>query len=181
MLTTDAAKVTHVLMVAEANKLELPKNYQNDLKVHDLTTLNRYPEEKFIWVLREDGTHLTPLYLGVDPVWVEGFKSDDRKYYEVDSKRGELRCITHQEACLLINQPPLKELPESLTSLTAEVERILEFNHWRLFRVNETPALNNWSGWKDEFLTANNGLMYHFMNRVIDKREELMKKVQKSG
>jgi len=51
----------HEMLVAEGQRQDLPKHYKNDLLVHDLTTLSDTGTQKFIWVLRECGTHLHPL------------------------------------------------------------------------------------------------------------------------
>lgn len=45
------------LIEREAKKRELPKNYIGDVQ-HDINYLNKYNIFNFIWVLRENGTHL---------------------------------------------------------------------------------------------------------------------------
>ena len=54
-------KAIHSVLVAEAEKQDLPKHYRDDLVVHDLAILADHKTQRFLWVLRECGTHLIPL------------------------------------------------------------------------------------------------------------------------
>ena len=51
----------HSVLVAEAERQSLPKHYRDDLIVHDRAILENNETQRFLWVLRECGTHLIPL------------------------------------------------------------------------------------------------------------------------
>jgi hypothetical protein len=51
----------HSLLVAEAERRNLPEAYQRDVYVHDLDQLKQYQTQEFIWCVRTCGSFLWPL------------------------------------------------------------------------------------------------------------------------
>jgi hypothetical protein len=51
----------HVILIAEANRRNLPEAFQKDLLVHDVNRLQETGSQDFLWVLRTCGTDLFTL------------------------------------------------------------------------------------------------------------------------
>jgi hypothetical protein len=47
-------------MLDEASRVGWPRAYTDDLYLYDRLALEKYSQEKLVWVLREHGTHLYP-------------------------------------------------------------------------------------------------------------------------
>jgi hypothetical protein len=94
----------HALLMAECIRQELPKYYKDDVIVHDLNILLINGTKRFVWMIRESGSHLVPL----DPVdrnyarailkTYQGYT--DAKWYVFDN--GALASITYDGAKNLI-------------------------------------------------------------------------------
>jgi hypothetical protein len=87
------------ILKAEAKRQQLPKSYKSDLTTHDQHTLRRRKEQpkKFVWLLRDCGTHLfyeSSLYAAVTLQYFE--KSKHRHYYIFQD--GQLKKCTMQAA-----------------------------------------------------------------------------------
>lgn len=106
------------LLLAESARTGWPKAFCNDLFLHDLDYLKRYPQEtEMVWILRDHGTHLYPVKLdsrgeaqfvrdtisyhsGDHKLNVADRESDRARYYHLAA--GALTPVSPQEALDLI-------------------------------------------------------------------------------
>ena len=124
------------------------------------------PNREYIWILRDGGTCLIPLYEGIDPVHVENW-SDGRFYHAVDDK---LNSIPKAMAFSLIKEPPFNiKSCTSLPMLVDKMDRLLG-SPWS---QNETFSLHNsstnlasWESWKRAFNESGKQLMVDFIADV---------------
>jgi hypothetical protein len=62
-------------LVEESQRVRMPVLYSNDLYKHDRSILRKWKPRSFIWVVRENGTHLYPLDEGGKPLDARGVKT----------------------------------------------------------------------------------------------------------
>jgi len=87
--------------------------YANDLHVHDRATLERAePTQRFLWILRENGTALFPIAIGHDSAWATYWFRDSYSIrvkplcYLIDpSARNPVRAIDYDRAERLAKEP----------------------------------------------------------------------------
>jgi len=80
------------LMKAESVRVGWPKHYAADLTKHDRRRLSRKDApETFVWILRESGTHLLPIYDG----WADATLKHVGQVYVYD---GTLQLVTVERA-----------------------------------------------------------------------------------
>lgn len=63
------------VLVGESQRVRMPLHYSNDLYKHDRSILRRSKPRSFIWVVRENGTHLYPLDEGGKPLDARAIKT----------------------------------------------------------------------------------------------------------
>lgn len=63
------------VLVEESQRVRMPRLYSNDLYKHDRSILRKWKPRSFVWVVRENGTHLYPLDEGGKPLDARGIKT----------------------------------------------------------------------------------------------------------
>lgn len=63
------------VLVEESQRVRMPLHYSNDLYKHDRSILRKWKPRSFIWVVRENGTHLYPLDEGGKPLDARAIKT----------------------------------------------------------------------------------------------------------
>jgi len=63
------------VLVEESQRVRMPRLYSNDLYKHDRSILRKWKPRSFIWVVRENGTHLYPLDKAGKPVDARALKT----------------------------------------------------------------------------------------------------------
>ena len=168
-------EMLHRSMIDLANHLNRPEHYADDLLVHDLDVLKKYPESDFVWVLRTNGTHLFPLCTGVDPSWLERVAKDKENYcFHIRPTHGNsISKISNDQAINLINELPMKSMPLQVDQLKKKVSAVLSHCHFGVF-VQPQISTDDWGAWYEYFRINNLSLMAHFMRRAIHHRDSLL-------
>lgn len=151
------------LLNAISDKQDLPKHYRGDLAL-DANTIANYPKgTKFLWVLRENGTVLMPLNIGVDEqtvlYWLDGIGGDMRYFHIVGEN---IREITDKNVRELVIQLPRDFSEEG-------VNRILSFRHWGIFHPPQFPAVrSSWGDWLKWFRNHEIKIMARYLEGAIN-------------
>lgn len=97
-------------MKAVAKQLDLPKHYKSDLDF-DRKTLLAQPLEatKYIWILREHGTNMVPLWDDMKQLWATEYttgacSSNTTRFFLIDTARHCVEPISAEKVELLIHQ-----------------------------------------------------------------------------
>ena len=169
-------KLTHITldelsnrMMDISNNLELPKLFKEDL-VADMKILNRFNKQPKIWSLRETGTVLVPVGMGVDPVYVSNYTYNSTFFY-IDSDMSIVQ-IESKEALTRINQAPIA-LNRSMSSqeLYSAVDGVLtegcDYGIWGVFERAKKENFDCWSEWLTYFQNSGNKVMINFMAEAL--------------
>ncbi|WP_282109340.1 hypothetical protein [Shewanella algicola] len=137
---------------------------------HDEMLLNRdlidHPNREYLWILRDDGTCLIPLYEGVDPMFVK-YWPDNFYYHVVEDK---LNAIPEALALSLIHEPPFNV--NSCTTLSVLVDKMSRLLNEpsaqnEIFNIDgQKTSQSSWSQWKETFEFCGNELMVEFIEKV---------------
>lgn len=88
---TSLPRQQYDLLCRESARIRLPIHYSDDLHKHDKASLSESKPNKFIWIVREMGTHLIPLDTrGKPPAggdWFLGVVDHNRREFEGGSVR----------------------------------------------------------------------------------------------
>jgi hypothetical protein len=155
-----------------------PVNERGDLS-SDEVLLKRAaietPNREYIWVLRESGTCLIPLYEGIDPIHVEHW-SEGLFYHVVGNK---LNSIPKEMAFNLVNEPPFNvNACTSLPILVDKMDRVLcsPWSQNEMFSLNnDNTHIASWESWKKAFDESGNQLMVEFIANVQRQAATLTK------
>lgn len=156
-------------ILQESEQHGWPLNHRGDLESDEILLKRaemENPNRQYIWILRDNGTCLIPLYEGIDPVHVENW-SEGIFYHAVEDK---LNSIPKEMAISLIKEPPFSlKSCTSLPILVDKMDRLLG-SPWS---QNEIFSLNNdstnaasWESWKKAFNESGNQLMVDFIADV---------------
>lgn len=163
------AQVIYSKIKKESEKTGWPVNHRGDIESDELLLKRaalETPHREYIWILRDSGTCLIPLFEGIDPVHVSNW-SDGLCYHAIEDK---LNSIPKEMALSLIQEPPFSI--KSCTSLPILVDKMshLLSSPWSR---NEMFSLNNdktnpasWESWKKAFNESGNQLMVDFITNV---------------
>jgi hypothetical protein len=162
----------------ESEKTGWPVNHRGDIESDEMLLKRsalETPHREYIWILRDRGTCLIPLFEGIDPVHVENW-SEGLFYHAIDDK---LNSIPKAMAFSLIQEPPFNI--KSCTSLPFLVDKMMRLLDSPWSR-NEMFSLNNdntneasWGAWKNAFDESGNKLMVEFIANVQRQAATLTK------
>ncbi|WP_345860787.1 hypothetical protein [Shewanella algae] len=126
------------------------------------------PTSEFVWVLRDYGTGLIPLYSGINPLFL-GDKEQETKYCHIHGE--EVEEIEYAKAKLLISKPPFSLKHMSMGQITDSMHKLLS-NTWmqtESFHTNLCSTdISSWASWREIFNDNGNEMMVSFMTKVID-------------
>lgn len=152
-------------MTAESNRLNLPIVYKDDLKV-DLETLTRFADKgikQFLWQLREGGSVLIPVGLGVNPVYVSfwhnaGYPTSPY-LISIDDGKSSIEPISIEKMLNIVHRKPHGQVEDI-------IKRGCDLNIWGLWN---TPSFESFSvaGWLDYFQYAGNKLMVDLIKQHL--------------
>lgn len=129
--------------------------------------LTEHPNREYIWILREDGTCLIPLYEGIDPVFVK-YWPNNFYFHVVEDK---LNAIPEEMALSLIGELPFNiNSCSSLSSLVEKMSRLLNepSSQNQIFDIDgQKTTLSSWKQWQETFDFCGNTLMVEFMDKAI--------------
>lgn len=94
-------------MMAVARQLDLPKHYKTDLEL-DGKTLRLAGATRYLWILREHGTNMAPLWDGRVPLWATEYttgacSSNTTRFFLIDTARHCVEPISVEKIELLIH------------------------------------------------------------------------------
>lgn len=141
----------------------LPIYYRSDIDI-DASVIERYPgDTEFAWLLKEAGTVIMPLRMGVPAYtclhWVAD-KDGQQRYFHI--KQGKIRSITQAVLERLVNEAPTGYSDD-------QVNQILSMRHWGTFHPPEFPAERSaWQSWLKWFRRHDHGLMIRYLERAIE-------------
>lgn len=159
-------------MQAVSDEIGYPRHFKSDLDV-DFNLVEKYHGSQMIWLLREHGTVMVPLKMGVDPVMITGWMEKGNTFpFLVDTSSGEVTPLSAQEAIEVVNKPPIELNREaSKENLIEKVNGILEKGCengiWGLFQKPIFDEFETWSAWLAYFRSTNNAVMIDFMAKAI--------------
>lgn len=92
---TNMAKKQFDALCKEADKIQMPVAYTNDLFKHDRAYLTEAKPERFIWIVRPWGTHLIPLDVGGLPLSKRQFENAkaELEYHQKEAMGGAIRKV----------------------------------------------------------------------------------------
>jgi hypothetical protein len=156
----------------------LPKAYTGDFGL-DLDLLRAVADDctHAVWLLRDCGTVLVPLNLGIDPVyityWLWGNHDQTVKAYLLHLEIGLVEPITFDRAESLVNRPPAHiQATDSSEAIYQAVNDVLErgcrLRVWGVFNPPESvESIGGWQAWQAYFSNSGNRLMADFMGKAI--------------
>jgi len=161
-------------MLSCCNDQAMPQHYAVDVS-DDLALLNTIPAQNFVWLIREHGTNLLPVGMGVDPIHIEYYlKAVSRRavfLITTDAVSGEhITPISPKAALELIYQQPALSLA-SPVEVWDQVRKVLEtgIQHgwWSMFyppkNVHEHEGIK---GWLEYFTQSRNPVMQDFLRKA---------------
>lgn len=169
-----AIKTLHDQMKELAIELSLPKLHAEDLDV-DLCILQKYKDHEYVWLLREAGTILLPLKIGVDYHLFEHYTPRSSELFHIDASGETITSITVDRVLELGKLKPLCDTLWStdVDQFDTQVETLLGYRHWNgPFTTPEIPT-NQWGDWLKYFRDIDQTVMIEFMENAIDYRKSL--------
>lgn len=168
MNTNSSEKMFELLQAEVVKNPGLLVHYQSDLEV-DKIILEAYPNSEFVWVLRECGTAMIPLYKGVDSThityWVKEEKS---KFFHLT--RTEIKEISRENASFLAEKPPFNPaLCDDAETLLEMVNAVLSDGHERGWWESNGKS---WAEMENKFSNSSNKVMAKFLFDAIECRYE---------
>lgn len=156
-------------ILQESEQHGWPLNHRGDLESDEILLKRaemENPNRQYIWILRDNGTCLIPLYEGIDPVHVENW-SEGIFYHAVEDK---LNSIPKEMAISLIKEPPFSlKSCTSLPILVDKMDRLLgsPWSQNEIFTLNnDSTNVASWESWKRSFNESGNQLMVDFIADV---------------
>lgn len=133
----------------------------DELKAFDLS---------FIWVLRENGTVLVPLYRGFNPSLITYIAKKRGNRFFLIKSNGEITQIEAAKAVELISIPPFRVTAYSDDALAAQVTKLLSTPRLNssVFTCNHLK-FDDFTGWHDWFVSNKNNLMAGLMAQVVTR------------
>ncbi len=160
-------------MQLAAEKNNLPVVFKNDLE-QDYRILQNHNTD-FIWLLRTGGTVLTPIGVGVEPVYITYWKYQNHGQrvipFLVNKSAGYIEKIAMERAEKLILQLP-SQLNTFMSSdaIVQKVQSVLEEGKkkkiWGTF-VSPDIEISDWSEWLNFFILSDNELMKVYLQRAM--------------
>ena len=83
--------LTMCLIIRDAQKSGLLQAYEKDFNVHDYNAIANDNPDKFIWIIRENGTHLFPIEKGKEGKQIMAVMVGTLRYYEHDVHKGKAK------------------------------------------------------------------------------------------
>lgn len=174
MLTQKETLETLALNILATSKREsLPNAYHRDI-ASDIETLNRFQNDT-IWILRDAGTVIAPLYMGIEPVyvtyWLNGKDSKAKTF--LIKKTGHIEKISFEQAEKLIHAAPAEITSfQTTTQIYNTVNTVLQDGIdngiWGIFdKPSSIPSVGDIYDWLEYFSHHKNAVMVDFMSKAI--------------
>ncbi|ENP8454731.1 hypothetical protein ACEI25_001355 [Photobacterium damselae] len=156
-----------------SDNVNLPQYYKEDID-RDFKILCKYGSgKKYIWLLRNSGSLLFPLKVGLNTNYIDVYLKGDQtaRCFYVDSSNSDLVELTHDKTTALINELPIcVNNYDNATSLIAAIERILSDSN-----VTDKPFMKAemgttaiyWNDWVNWF-NGDNDVMCKLMSNAIN-------------
>lgn len=168
---------THQKLVEIAKSKSMPEIYCSDIEM-DLGILNKFTDKSFVWVLRDSGTTLLPLGIGVDPGYLVPYADQQSKskttkifFYHIDFN-GDVKLIDHKEALSLINKKPSFLGASTIEEIIDQTNAVLSFGKdfgiWGIFNKPKFE-IRDWKSWHKFFRSAGNQPMTEFLDEAFAK------------
>ncbi|QIR16343.1 hypothetical protein [Shewanella aestuarii] len=166
-------------MTEISNSFDMPKAYKEDLNI-DFSLIKQAETQsnstEYVWILRENGTCLIPLYCGANPVHVSAWESSDYHYFHIAG--ANVNQINFKFALSLANEFPFNPTKvTSMSQLMADMDRLLSGSivQSSAFEVvHLTTSLSSWSDWQKWFASTKNTMMAEFMIKAIKQHKLLI-------
>lgn len=172
MINLNQYKTTNELadeMRAISNEINLPLYFKEDLEI-DIKALDRYENIPKIWSLREAGSVLVPLNLGVDPVYVTHYMKDSVFFY-IDSNLNINKLDSSKAKELIMKAPAILNRKMTKTEVFDVVDGVLnkgaKYGVWGIFKPITKESFSSWKEWLNHFQSSGNKVMIDFMAEAI--------------
>lgn len=160
-------------ILATSQRESLPNAYHRDI-ASDIETLNRI-ENDSIWILRDAGTVIAPLYMGVEPVYVTYWlnSADSKTKTFLIKKSGHIEKISFEQAEKLIHAAPAEissfQTPTQIYNIVNTVlQNGIDNGIWGIFdKPSSIPSVGDINDWLEYFSCHKNSVMVDFMTKAI--------------
>ena len=166
-------------MTEISQSLDMPKAYKEDLNI-DFSLIKQAATQanttEYVWIVRENGTCLIPLYCGANPVHVSAWENIDYHYFHVAGSN--VNKINFKFALSLANEIPFN--PSKVTSMShlmVEMDRILSGSVVQSSAfdvVHLSSSQGSWGEWNKWFESTKNTMMVEFMTKAIKQHKLLI-------
>ena len=161
--STSSREVIHRI----SSELQMPKVYKCDLEA-DALMIQRTPGVELIWSLRETGTAMAIVKVGMDPAYISSFEAV--AYYHITSDRQFVK-INRETAIMKMNEMPAlisarMSKEELVDAVNGVISKGCDFKVWGVFSNPSFDSFKSWSDWRKYFQDCGNDVMSEFMTKA---------------
>jgi hypothetical protein len=161
-----------------SNQFNMPTAYKEDLNI-DYSIIKQAETQsnstEYVWILRQNGTCLIPLYCGANPVHVTAWENSEHRYFHIAGS--SVNQINYEFALSLANEYPFN--PSKVTSMAQLMDAmdvllsgsVVQSSAFEV--VHLTSSVRSWSEWHRWFDSTSNTMMAEFMVKAIKQHKLL--------
>jgi len=159
---------TYERLVEITKQLGQPTVHREVDLEQDKYLLEKYAGRSFIWSVREAGTVMTPIGVGVDPFYVQHYV-DMATFYHIDHDH-KINKVTPEEAVRLMSQQPAFLCEgQCVEAQTKAVQTVLKYGDEKgIWSSSLRPDVDGfWKDWLSFFKRDDNPVMIEFMQKAM--------------